>query len=154
MEISLNPYICYKTDSGKMYGQEKEEKKMEEQLRNGAMTTARIVRAVFTICGLMCMILPIMSTYAGSTKQIPLGVLIKNNIFLYVIYIIGGLLIILWGMYLYYLLATQAYIVYNSRRITDSTDVIETNVRRMFGNVTPQITTPETEKKPPVDFRQ
>ena len=127
---------------------------MEEQLRNGAMTTARIVRVVFTLFGLIIIVLPFVSAFTGENRRNPLSNLVKIKGAEYLIWVIFGLLIILIGAYLYYLLATQAYIVYNSRRITDSTDVIETNVRRMFGNVTPQITTPETEKKPPVDFRQ
>ena len=105
---------------------------MEEmEIKKGTIFTAKVVRFFFMLFGIIMIVGPILYVIIGGKRLDSIGMpvmldALKN-------YIIPGLLLVIVGEYLYYLLVTQAYMVYNSRRMTDSSDVIESGVRRMAG---------------------
>ena len=104
----------------------------ESSVKSGAIKTAKVVRGIMVFLGFLLIMAPIIyfllensKTHSKLTMDMIL-VVAKE-------YFLPGLMLILIGEYLYYLLVTQAFIAYNSRRMTDSCDVIESGVHRMAG---------------------
>ena len=105
---------------------------MEEMdVKKSAIVVAKVIRFFMILIGLVMIVGPILFAIISGVRFET----IKWTVILEALktYIIPGFLLILVGEYMYYLLVTQAYLVYNSRRITDSSDVIESGVHRMAG---------------------
>ena len=103
----------------------------EESVRKGAIRTAKWSRAILILLGAVIILAPILVYLLGGDKKEPLQ--LETILLIGEKYFLPGLLMILVGEYLYYHLVTQAFTAYNSRRMTDSCDVIESGVHRMAG---------------------
>ena len=104
----------------------------EPSVKVGAIRTAKVVRGILVTLGMLLILAPIIYYVLNMTNG---HVKLKLDVILVVVkeYFLPGLILIVVGEYLYYLLVTQAFIAYNSRRMTDSCDVIESGVYRMAG---------------------
>ena len=103
----------------------------EESVRKGAIRTAKWVRVLLIFMGAVLILAPIVLYFLGGDKKAPLQ--LETILLAGQKYFLPGILLILAGQYLYYHLVAQAFIAYNSRRMTDSCDVIEGGVHRMAG---------------------
>jgi len=104
----------------------------ESSVKSGAIKTAKVARSIMVFLGSVMILGPVvfhLLVTSGSQTKLTLEVIlavVKG-------YFLPGLMLIVVGEYMYYLLVTQAFIAYNSRRMTDSCDVIESGVHRMAG---------------------
>ena len=106
---------------------------MEEQLKKQSLSTANAVKVVFVIFAIVLLFLGILNAMALSGKIIQDKVTIMDYSITIGLFMIAIILVIM-GNYLYCLLATQAYMVYNSKRIVDGVDYLEVKMSKAFPN--------------------
>ncbi|MBQ9870531.1 MAG: hypothetical protein IJM27_01240 [Eubacterium sp.] len=103
----------------------------EMEVKIGAIRTAKLVRYVLDFIGMVLIVVPVIYVFLGDKG---FSVLKWELIFAYLKgFFAPGFFFVLMAEYLYYLLLTHAYMVYNSRRLVESSDVIEIGVHRMAG---------------------
>ena len=103
----------------------------EESIRKGAIRTAKCIRVVMIFIGMVLILTPIVLYSLSGDSRPPIRLELIERYFWS--YGLTGLISVLMGEYLYFHLVAQAFIAYNSRRMTDSCDVIESGIRRMAG---------------------
>lgn len=106
---------------------------MEEQLKKQSLSTANAVKVVFVIFAIVLLFLGILNAMALSGKIIQDKVTIMDYSITIGLFMMAIILVIM-GNYLYCLLATQAYMVYNSKRIVDGVDYLEVKMSKAFPN--------------------
>lgn len=106
---------------------------MEEQLKKQSLSTANAVKVVFVIFAIVLLFLGILNAMALSGKIIQDKVTIMDYSITIGLFMIAIILVIM-GNYMYCLLATQAYMVYNSKRIVDGVDYLEVKMSKAFPN--------------------
>lgn len=103
----------------------------EMEVKIGAIRTAKMIRFILGFVGMVLFFGPIVYVFLGDKGFSGIR---WEVIFVYLKWFFApGFLCILMAEYLYYLLLTHAYMVYNSRRLVESSDVIEIGVHRMAG---------------------